>query len=113
MVQQTSDGGYITAGRTTSFGATDSDIYLIKTNSQGDTLWTRMYGGNEHDDSQWIGEIAGEGYIIVGQTFSYGAGGSDIILIKIGGAVRISQLLKNKKRNNNELLLYCKWVVFT
>ena len=83
MVQQTSDGGYITAGRTTSFGATDSDIYLIKTNSQGDTLWTRMYGGNEHDDSQWIGEITGEGYIIAGQTFSYGAGGSDIILIKI------------------------------
>ena len=83
MVQQTSDGGYITAGRTTSFGAADSDIYIIKTDAQGDTLWTRMYGGNEHDDSQWIGEIIGEGYIIAGQTFSYGAGGSDIILIKI------------------------------
>ena len=82
-VQQTSDGGFITSGRTTSFGAGDSDIYVIKTDADGDTLWTGTYGGVDYDDSQWIGEIPGEGYIITGETFSYGEGGGDILLLKI------------------------------
>ncbi len=82
-IQQTSDGGFITAGRTTSFGAGDSDVYIIKTNGNGETLWSETYGGVDYDDSQWIGEIPGEGYIIVGETFSYGHGGSDILLLKI------------------------------
>ncbi|SVA85895.1 uncharacterized protein METZ01_LOCUS138749, partial [marine metagenome] len=82
-IQQTSDGGFITAGRTTSFGPGDSDIYIIKTDAGGDTLWTGTYGGVDYDDSQWVGEIPGEGYIIAGETFSYGQGGGDIILLKI------------------------------
>jgi hypothetical protein len=40
-VQQTSGGGYIVAGETYSFGAGGGDVYLVKTNSSGDTLWTR------------------------------------------------------------------------
>jgi len=83
VIQETSDGGIIAAGRTTSFGNGDSDIYIIKTNENGDLLWTQTYGGIDYDDSQWIGEIPGDGYIIAGETFSYGHGGSDIILIKI------------------------------
>lgn len=40
-IQQTSDGGYIIAGYTYSFGS--GGAYLIKLNSEGDTVWTRVY----------------------------------------------------------------------
>jgi len=44
FVQQTSDGGYIIAGYTDSFGES-LQVYLIKTNASGDTLWTKSFGG--------------------------------------------------------------------
>jgi hypothetical protein len=37
-VKQTADGGYIVAGRTDSYGAGSSDIYLVRTDASGDTL---------------------------------------------------------------------------
>ena len=73
-VQQTTDGGYIVAGYTTSFGAGDSDFYLVKTNSQGDTLWTRTYGGSSDDWAYSVQQTADGGYIVAGYTMSFGAG---------------------------------------
>ena len=81
-VQQTPDGGYIIAGSTSSFGAGRSDFYLLKTNAQGDTLWTRAYGGPDDDRGYSAQPTTDGGYIVAGYTFSFGAGGTDFYLVK-------------------------------
>ncbi|MFH1011557.1 MAG: T9SS type A sorting domain-containing protein [bacterium] len=81
-VQQTTDSGYIMAGYTTSFGAGGRDFYLVKTNSFGDTLWTRTYGGSSEDWANSAQQTADGGYIVAGYTYSFGAGYTDFYLVK-------------------------------
>jgi hypothetical protein len=81
--QQTTDGGYIAAGCTDTYGAGDYDVYLVKTDANGLTLWSRTYGGPAGDLGLWIQQTADSGYIIAGVTESFGAGGVDVYLIKI------------------------------
>ncbi|MFH1010651.1 MAG: hypothetical protein V1784_05390 [bacterium] len=85
-VLQTSDGGYILAGLTKSFGAGGNDAYVIKTNSSGDSLWTRTYGGSAADYASSIQPTADGNYIIAGGTESFGVSGSAAYLIKINGS---------------------------
>lgn len=81
-VQQTSDGGYIVAGTTDSFGAGDSNVCIIKLDSFGDTLWTRVYGGSSEDVGYWIQQTSDGGYMVAGWTYSFGSGDRDAYLIK-------------------------------
>jgi len=67
-VQQTVDGGYILAGTTSSFGAGADDFYVIKTDANGDTLWTKTYGGTGNDECYSIHQTSDGGYIIGGWT---------------------------------------------
>jgi hypothetical protein len=75
-------GGYIVAGWTFSFDAGFGDVYLIKTNSNGDTLWTRTYGGSDHDWGRSVQQTTDGGHIVAGYTTSFGTGGSDFCVIK-------------------------------
>lgn len=82
-VKQTSDGGYVVAGRTYSFGMGSSDVYLIRTDASGDTVWTRAYGGTDDDWGFSVQQTSDGGYIVVGTTYSFGASPySDVYLIK-------------------------------
>ncbi len=82
-IQLTKDGGYIIAGRTDSYGAGGSDVYLIKTDSLGDSLWTKTIGGADYDFGYSVQQTTDGGYIVTGFTYSYGPGRSDVYLIKI------------------------------
>jgi len=85
-VQQTSDGGYIVAGRTNSFGAGWYDIFLIKTDAFGNVQWAKTYGEAGDDVAYSVQQTSGGGYIVAGGTNSFGAGWYDIFLIKINAS---------------------------
>ena len=74
-LQQTSDNEYIIIGHTESFGNGNNDAYLLKTDSEGNELWSRSYGGSGTDQGRHIVETLDQGYIISGYTDSYGSGG--------------------------------------
>jgi parallel beta-helix repeat protein len=82
-VIETADGGYAIIGTTYSFGAGGSDVFLIKTDENCNMEWNQTYGGPEDDSAYSIRQTSDYGYIIAGTTESYGAGSSDIWLVKI------------------------------
>ncbi|MFC2100273.1 T9SS type A sorting domain-containing protein [Bacteroidota bacterium] len=82
-IQQTADGGYIAAGVTKSFGAGNYDFYIVRTDANGDSLWTKTLGGTGDDECRAIKQTPDGGYIIAGSTESFGMGQTDFWLIKL------------------------------
>jgi hypothetical protein len=84
-LQQTDDGGFLLAGNTSNFGAGMDDFYLLKTDSNGNLLWTKTYGGLMNDDATFAAQTSDGGYIIAGTTSSFGNQMGNILLVKTDG----------------------------
>ena len=81
-VQQTADGGYIIVGRTTSFGMGEDDVYLIKTDYNGNEVWSRTYGGANSDVGNYVIQTNDGGYLAAGYTYSFSAEFADIYIVR-------------------------------
>ena len=82
-VQQTSDGGYVIVGSSTSYGAGGSDLWILKVDASGEFSWSKTYGGQGNDVGKDIVQTSDGGYIITGYTKSFSsAGDMDLWLIK-------------------------------
>lgn len=80
--QQTTDGGYIIAGGTYSFGAGSEDMYLVKVDANGDTAWTKTFGGTNDDEARSVKQTSDGGYILTGFTKSFGDASGDMYTVK-------------------------------
>jgi len=82
-LRQTDDGGYILAGATDTHSTGGGrDMYLLKLNASGDSLWSRAYGGEDEDVADSVIQTNDGGYLLGGYTRSFGAGGQDIYVVK-------------------------------
>ena len=82
-IQETSDGGYIVAGSTASFGAGSDDFWVLKLYSNGNVAWQKTYGGADYDYAYSIQQTSDGGYIVAGETWSFGAGSRDFWVLKL------------------------------
>lgn len=82
-VCQASDGGYVTLGTSTLFSNNYDHIIIVKTDGNGDTLWTRDFEGTGYDNPKAIQSTVDGGFIICGSTSSLGNGDLDGFLLKI------------------------------
>lgn len=90
LVEARDSTGFVGAGFTNSYGSGNYDVYVIKHRYNGTVAWTRVIGGNSLDKAYDIQSTSDGGYIIVGETKSFGAGKSDVYLIKLNAAGNIS-----------------------
>jgi hypothetical protein len=74
--------GYILTGTTTN-GVNGSDVYVVKINENGDTLWTRTFGGSKDDEGAFVEVCADSGYVICGDTKSTLIGKSEVYLLRM------------------------------
>ena len=72
------------AGYTYSFGAGSYGFWLVKTDENGDSLWSRTFGGEDYDECHSLVQTADGDYVLAGQTYSFGAGEGDFWLVKGG-----------------------------
>ena len=82
-IGNTMDGGYIIAGYTNSKSAGGYDVWLIRINDTGDTLWTRTYGGLNDDYGYSVQQTSDSGFVVVGHTSSFGNGENDVYLLRL------------------------------
>jgi hypothetical protein len=81
-VVQTADGGFVLAGDTRLSWDSSADYWLIKTDASGNHEWNHTYGGAQSDHAHSVVQTTDGGYALAGETASFGAGRSDVWLVK-------------------------------
>ena len=81
--EQTADGGFIVTGWTYAIGAGMHDVLLFKTHADGSLRWARLFGGPNDDGGYKVHEIPGGGYVVMGNTHSFGHGAVDAFVFRI------------------------------
>jgi hypothetical protein len=73
-VRETQDGGFVFTGHGSSFSTSNYDTYIVRTDAQGDTLWTRAFGSSDVGSHYSEGLICTDdgGFLIGGHTIGYG-----------------------------------------
>jgi hypothetical protein len=82
-VDATPDGGAIVTGWTVIDSLSGKDVYVIRIDGAGDTLWTRVYGGPGDDFGTAVCQVNDGGFLVTGWTDSYGAGSDDVYLLHL------------------------------
>ena len=80
---RTGSGGFLLVGQTRSFGAGRDDILLVNVDKDGNLLWARTYGGPEDDAAYTVRAVQGDGFLISGQTRSFGSRSWAAFLLRI------------------------------
>lgn len=70
MIKPTSDGGYIVTALSRSFGWIEPDYWILKLDAMGDSMWTKNFGGPDHEHCYAVRQTADGGYIVVGHSRS-------------------------------------------
>src|SRR5712671_5586520 len=81
-VNSTSDRGYIITGWTDGFGAGNRDMYLIRTDSIGNLLWTKTFGGTNNDEGACVIQTLDGGFMTAGTSYSFSVPTSVAYLVK-------------------------------
>jgi hypothetical protein len=87
---QSHDLGYVMVGYTYSFGAGAADFYIRKVNANGTTGRGTVIGGEDEDFAFSVVLTDDNGFAIVGQTRSFGAGSGDVWLVKLDASGNFS-----------------------
>ncbi|MBU2625777.1 MAG: fibronectin type III domain-containing protein [candidate division Zixibacteria bacterium] len=76
------DGGYLIAGTTIPEGETWNDIYLVKVDESGNTIWESTLGGSKGETGYSVTSSPDGGYVAVGGTSSFGGTSYDVYIVK-------------------------------
>jgi hypothetical protein len=92
VAKQTSDGGFVLAGASKSWGAGNYDYLVIKTDSMGVVQWSNVYGGTADDRANDIIEISTGGYMVIGNAYSYSFNqfSTDMLIVRLDSAGTIT-----------------------
>jgi regulation of enolase protein 1 (concanavalin A-like superfamily) len=79
---KTTDGGFMVCGGTDGFTGSDDDMWIIRTDENGDSLWSRTFGGENQEYAHTVIQTNEGGFLVAGSTNSFGAGFDDVYIVK-------------------------------